>query len=102
MIAVCGQDGDGAFGGRCAASITRRYDLFLPIRLNSGRPSLKMPGERATETNPGIWHSFLQFGHAVAVNVQRRDLGPIWVHWLPNTVMKRGATRRTNLSGTTG
>ncbi len=30
------------------------------------------------------------------------SLGPIWVHWLPNIVVKRGGTRRTNLSGTTG
>jgi hypothetical protein len=31
-----------------------------------------------------------------------RNLGPTWVHWLPNIVMKQGGIRRTSLSETTG
>ena len=41
-------------------------------------------------------------GTRVSEARQQLDSGPIWVHWLPNTVQNDGATRRTNLSETTG
>jgi hypothetical protein len=90
----------------------RRRSYFgsssAPGRLMAGHQSNSMDGshflrtlaEHGTATKLRGWADRSRHQHPGVITLL--DLGPTWVHSLPNTIQKEGTTRRTNLNETTG